>query len=110
MYVVDTEERGGNVRFLDDSGNDIVNTPVIALTEVGDSSFGFLSFGDGVEARTMIVTLMGSGAIDNIRGNRIAEAGGTNTASVPEPATMASFAMGLLLLGLIRRRRATITA
>jgi hypothetical protein len=110
MHVFDTEESDGNVRFLDDSGNDIANNAVIQLAEVGDSSVGFLSFGDGVEARTMIVTLTGSGAIDNIRGNRIAEAGGTNTASVSEPATMASFAMGLLLLGLIRRRRATTTA
>ena len=109
MHVFDTEESGGNVRFLDDFGNDIDSNAIIRLTEVGDSSVGFLSFGDGIEARTMIVTLTGSGAVDNIRGNRIVEPGGTNTTSVPEPATMASFAMGLLLLGLIRRRRAATT-
>lgn len=108
MHVFDTEESGGNVRFLDDAGNDIASDAVIALAEVGDRGVGFLGFGngDGVRARTMIVTFTGSGAIDNIRGNRIADGGGPNPTSVPEPGTMASFAFGLLLLGLYRRRAA----
>lgn len=108
MHVFDTEESGGHVRFLDDFGNDIEGTSVIALTEVGDRGVGFLGFADGVVARTMIVTFTGSGAIDNIRGNRVAVNGGSNSTSVPEPATIASFALGLFLLGIFRRWREVV--
>ena len=44
MHEFDTEESGGNVRFLDGIGNDIANNAVIQLTEVGDSSVGFRRF------------------------------------------------------------------
>lgn len=93
LNVFDTEEGGGNVRFLDEFGDEIEDAPVIALADVGDNGVAFLGFGDGVEARSLLVTFAGSGAIDNITGNRIASPGPTTT-PVSEPATVASFAFG----------------
>jgi len=83
--------------------------PVVVLAEVGDRGVGLLGFGDCVRARTMIMTFIGSGAIDKISGNRIGSPGGSKKTPLPEPSTLASFPLGLVCLGLFRRHE-TITA
>lgn len=97
MHVFDTEEGGGNVQFLDELGNEVAN--LAPLPNVGNEGVGFMEFGgpDGILAHTMIVTFSGSGAVDNIRGN--------SPTNISEPTAMALFGVGLVAMGVYRRRR-----
>lgn len=103
MNIFDIEESGGKVKFADEDGNWIETVDIPAMD---DNGVGLLTFnGDiGIKAHSMMVWLAGSGAIDNIMGDT-ALTPPDPTTSVPEPATMGLFGLGLVAMGLYRRRR-----
>lgn len=102
MNVFDIEERGGKVKFADETGDWFAWQ---SIPTVGDNGVGIMNFGDGgIVANKMMVWLAGSGAIDNITG------GVTTTANISEPGALAIFGVGLMAMGFYRRRRATGTA
>ena len=74
---------------------------VVFIPTVPDNGVGLLTFnGDiGIKAHKMMVWLPGSGAIDNIMGDVE-----TTTSTVSEPGVLALFGVGLVRLGIYRRR------
>lgn len=100
-FDIDNSESGKVYLFNEgeswgDAGVDIVNLDV-----VGDGGVGFAGFEEkGQNIVKMKVYFEHSGAVDNIQGQ--APGGG---GEVPEPGTLAIFGVGLLGLGLARRRR-----
>ena len=101
MNFFDTEESGGKVKF---AGADGIFDEWVTLPAIPDHGVGLLTFnGDiGIKAHKMMVRLAGSGAINNIMG----ETGTTSTVS--EPGVLALFGIGLVAMGVYRRRRGAI--
>jgi len=106
MNIFDIEESGGKVLFdVDGDGSFYgVNDVSVDIFETGDHGVGLLTFNDdiGINAHRMMVWLAGSGAVDNIMGDS------TTTSSVSEPGVLALFGVGLMAMGLYRRRRGTL--
>lgn len=103
MNIFDIEEHGGKVLFdVDGDGSFYGQNDVsVNIFKTYDHGVGLLTFnGDiGINAHRMMVWLPGSGAIDNIMGDII------TTSNVSEPGVLALFGVGLVGMGLYRRRR-----
>lgn len=99
MNIFDIEESGGKVKFADADGNWI---HTVDIPSMDNNGVGLLTFNgeEGFKAHKMMVWLAGSGGIDNIMGDSP-----TTTTNVPEPATLGLFGLGLVAMGLYRRRR-----
>lgn len=89
------------VELFDLSGTQIMDNAFYVPATGGDNRWDVLNFGGVTGISRIVVNLHGSGAFDNIRGDR---PGGPEEFQVPEPATAPLMVLGLGALVWLRRR------